>query len=45
MSTGRPPESVFDFVQGITAVALLKPKLDARLLMEAKARNLIQAVV
>ena len=26
---GRPPESVFDFVQGITAVARAKPHQDA----------------
>ena len=34
---GRPPESVFDFVQGITAVARSKPQQDARLEMEGKA--------
>src|SRR5258708_17192491 len=34
---GRPPESIFDFVQGITAVARHKPHQDARLDMEAKA--------
>jgi len=38
---GRPPESIFDFVQGITAVARDKPQQDARLDMEAKAKNLL----
>jgi hypothetical protein len=38
---GRPPESVFDFVQGITAVARHKPHQDARLDMEAKAKKLM----
>ncbi len=38
---GRPPESVFDFVQGITAVARDKPHQDARLDMEAKAKKLL----
>ncbi len=37
---GRPPESVFDFVQGITAVAGDKPHQDARLDMEATAKRL-----
>lgn len=38
---GRPPESVFDFVQGITAVARDKPHQDARLEMETKAKKLL----
>ena len=38
---GRPPESVFDFVQGITAVARDKHHQDARLEMEAKAKKLL----
>ncbi len=38
---GRPPESVFDFVQGITAVARTKPHQDARLAMEGKAKALL----
>lgn len=38
---GRPPESIFDFVQGITAVARAKPHQDARLDMEAKAKKLL----
>jgi len=38
---GRPPESIFDFVQGITAVARHKPHQDARLDMEAKAKKLM----
>lgn len=40
---GRPPESVFDFVQGITAVARSKPQQDARLTMEARAKKLLEA--
>jgi hypothetical protein len=39
---GRPPESVFDFVQGITAVARSKPQQDARLVMEGKAKVLLE---
>jgi len=39
---GRPPESVFDFVQGITAVARSKPQQDARLEMEGKAKKLLE---
>lgn len=38
---GRPPESIFDFVAGITAVARDKPHQDARLDMEAKAKKLL----
>ena len=38
---GRPPQSIFDFVQGITAVARDKPHQDARLDMEAKAKKLL----
>ena len=37
----RKPESVFDFVQGITAVARDKPHQDARLDLEAKAKKLL----
>lgn len=39
---GRPPESVFDFVQGITALARSKPQQDARLVMEGKAKTLLE---
>jgi len=39
---GRPPESVFDFVQGITAVARSKPQQDARLDIESKAKRLLE---
>jgi hypothetical protein len=42
---GRPPESIFDFVQGITAVARDKPYQDARLDMEAKAKKLLDKAV
>lgn len=38
---GRPPESIFDFVQGITAVARDKRHQDARLDMETKAKKLL----
>jgi hypothetical protein len=41
---GRPPESVFDFVQGITAVARSKPQQDTRLAMEGKAQVLLDRV-
>ena len=37
---GHPPASIFDFVQGITAVARDKTHQDARLDMEAKAKKL-----
>ena len=40
---GRPPESVFDFVQGITALARTRPHQDARLELEAKAAKLLSA--
>ena len=40
---GRPPESVFDFVQGITAVARSRPQQDARLTMETRAKKLLEA--
>jgi hypothetical protein len=40
----RPPESIFDFVQGITAVARDKPHQDARLDMEAKAKKLLDRI-
>lgn len=38
---GRKPESVFDFVQGITAVARHKTHQDARLDLEARAKKLL----
>ncbi|RWL41945.1 MAG: DUF932 domain-containing protein [Mesorhizobium sp.] len=38
---GRKPESVFDFVQGITAVARDKVHQDARLDLEARAKKLL----
>ena len=41
---GRPPESVFDFVQGITAMARNKPHQDARLELEGKAAKLLASV-
>lgn len=42
---GKKPESVFDFVQGITALARTKPHQDSRLDLEAKAKKLMAAVV
>ena len=38
---GRKPESVFDFVQGITAIARHKNHQDARLDLEARAKKLL----
>ncbi|RUX51609.1 MAG: DUF932 domain-containing protein [Mesorhizobium sp.] len=42
---GRKPESVFDFVQGITAVARDKTHQDARLDLEARAKKLFDKAV
>ncbi len=39
---GRKPESVFDFVQGITAVTRGKPHQDARFDFEARAKKLFE---
>ncbi len=41
---GHPPESVFDFVQGITALARGKPHQDARLELEGRAKQLLERV-
>ena len=41
---GHPPASIFDFVQGITAVARDKPQQDGRLDMEGKAKKLMERV-
>ncbi len=38
---GHPPASIFDFVQGITAVARDKTHQDARLDLEARAKKLL----
>jgi hypothetical protein len=38
---GHPPESVFDFVQGITAVARGREHQDARLELEQRAKRLL----
>ncbi len=40
---GRPPGSIFDFVQGITAIARDKPHQHARLDMEAKAKKFLDS--
>jgi hypothetical protein len=39
---GHPPESLYDFVQGITAHARTKPHQEARLELEGKARRLLE---
>jgi hypothetical protein len=39
---GRKPESIFDFVQGITAVARNKSHQDARLDLEARAKKVLE---
>lgn len=39
---GRKPESIFDFVQGITALARTKTNQDTRLDLEAKAKKLLE---
>ncbi|MBB4574578.1 DUF932 domain-containing protein [Rhizobium lentis] len=39
---GRPPESIFDFVQGITALARDKTNQDTRLELEGKAKRLLE---
>ncbi len=39
---GRPPESIFDFVQGMTALARRRTHQDARLELEGKARRLLE---
>ena len=41
---GHPPTSVFDFVQGITAVARTKTHQDARLDLEGRAKKLLNRV-
>ena len=41
---GHPPTSVFDFVQGITALARSRPHQDARLELEGKAKALLDRV-
>lgn len=40
---GRPPESIFDFVQGITALARGKAHQDTRLELEGKAKTLLES--
>ena len=39
---GHAPESVFDFVQGITALARTRPHQDARLDLEGRAKRLLE---
>ncbi|MBP2449587.1 DUF932 domain-containing protein [Rhizobium leguminosarum] len=40
---GRPPESIFDFVQGMTALARTKTNQDTRLELEGKAKKLLES--
>lgn len=40
---GRPPESIFDFVQGITALARGKSHQDNRLELEGRAKKLLES--
>ncbi len=42
---GYPPASVFDFVQGITALARSETRQDARLEVELKAKRLMDQVI
>lgn len=39
---GRPPESIFDFVQGITAHGRTKAHQDSRLKLEGRATALLE---
>jgi hypothetical protein len=39
---GHPPASLYDFVQGITAVARTRPHQDDRLEMEGRARKILE---
>jgi len=39
------PESIFDFVQGITALARTKSHQDARLELEGKAKRLMERAI
>jgi hypothetical protein len=39
---GRPPESLFDFVQGVTTLAGGKAHQDARLELEGRAKRLLE---
>jgi len=41
----RKPESIFDFVQGITAIARGKVQQDARLELEGKAKRLMERAI
>jgi hypothetical protein len=41
---GHPPESIFDFVQGITRLAREKTQQDVRLDLEGKAKKLLDRV-
>lgn len=42
---GRPPETIFDFVQGMTAHARIKAHQDTRLELEGKAKTLLERAI
>jgi hypothetical protein len=42
---GHPPASIYDFVQGITALARTRTNQDSRLDLETKARRLLEKVL
>jgi hypothetical protein len=42
---GHPPASIYDFVQGITALARTRSHQDARLDLEGRARQLFKGVI
>lgn len=44
MEEGRAPESIFDFVQGITALARQRDNQDARIDLEQRAKRLLDRV-
>jgi hypothetical protein len=44
MEEGRPPESIFYSIQGITRLARDKTQQDARLDMESRAKKLLDRV-
>jgi hypothetical protein len=42
---GHPPASIYDFVQGITALARSRPHQDARLDLESRASKLLSSLI
>ena len=45
LEEGRLPESIFDFVQGMTAHARTKAHQDTRLELEGKAKTLLEKAI